>query len=68
MRGSNLDRQGVLLFFKASRLAAGPTQPHIQWAPLFLSPVVERQGPEVNHSPPPSAKDENEWSFPYMPS
>ena len=61
-------RQWVLLFFKASRLSVGPTQSPVQWTPLFLSPVVERPGSEVNHSPSSSVKVENEWSFLYMPS
>jgi hypothetical protein len=59
-------RQGVLLFFKASRLAVGLTQPLIQWVPLFLSPAVQRPGPQVYHSPSSSAKVENEWSYLYM--
>ena len=42
-----------------------PSLPPIQWVPLFLSPVVERPWPEVNHAPPSNAKVENEWSVPF---
>jgi len=30
-------------------------------------PVVKRSGPEVNYSPPSSAEDEVEWSYPSTP-
>jgi hypothetical protein len=37
------------LLITASRMALGPTQPHIQWVPGALSLGVKRQGLEVDH-------------------
>jgi hypothetical protein len=47
---------------KASRLALGPTQPPIQWAPGALTLGVKPRGREDNHSPPSSAQVK-EWSY-----
>jgi hypothetical protein len=44
------------------RPALGPTQPPIQWVPVFL-PRVKRLGREVNYSPSSSAEVKNGWSY-----
>jgi hypothetical protein len=54
-------RQMVLLFSKISRLALGPTQPHIQWT-MFFFPGVKRVDREIYCSPLYSAEARNEWS------
>jgi hypothetical protein len=46
----------IFLFFTASRLGLGPTQPPIQWVPRALSLGVKQPGDEADHSPPYSAK------------
>jgi hypothetical protein len=45
------------------RMALGPTQPLIQWVPGALSLGVKWPGHEADHSPSPSAKVKNEWSY-----
>jgi hypothetical protein len=57
-------RQGLGIFFftTASRLALGPTQPHIQVVPGALSLGVKRPRREANHSPP-SSDEVKEWSY-----
>jgi len=45
------------LFPKTSSPAAGPSQPHIHWAPR-----VQRLGRKVKHSPPYNTEVKNEWS------
>jgi hypothetical protein len=47
---------GIFLFTTASRMAVGPTQPPIQWAPDTLSLGVKWLGCEADHSPPSSAE------------
>jgi hypothetical protein len=44
----------------ASRPALVPTQPPIQWVPGFFPWGKERPGRDADHSPPSSAKVENE--------
>jgi hypothetical protein len=53
---------GIFLFTTTSRIAVGPTQPHIQWVPGALALGVKRPGNEADHSPPSSAEVKNEWS------
>jgi hypothetical protein len=38
-------------------------QPHDQWAPGAVSPVVKRQECEAGHSAPPSYDIKNGWSY-----
>jgi hypothetical protein len=44
------------------RPAVGPTQPHINWVPVFFFLGVKRPGREVDHAPPSSADVKNDWS------
>jgi len=46
-------------FFFATLLkpALEPTQPHIQWVPVTLTPGIKWPGCEADHSPPSSAED-----------
>jgi hypothetical protein len=60
-------RQRLLLFATASRLAPGPTQPPIQWVPKALSPVVKLPLSEADHSLPSAAAVKNVWSYIYTP-
>jgi len=46
----------------------GPTHPPIQWVPGALFPGVKRPGHEADHSPPPSAKVKNAWSYTSTPT
>jgi hypothetical protein len=46
-----------------SRLALWPIWPPIQWAPEVLSLGVKQVECEADHSPPPSAKVKNVWSY-----
>jgi hypothetical protein len=52
-----------LLHTIVSRLALGPTQPHIKYIPGALFLVVKRLGREAEHSPPSSAEVNNAWSY-----
>jgi hypothetical protein len=45
------------------RPAAMLTQPHNQWIPGALSPVVKQPGSEPDHSYPSSAEVKNAWSY-----
>jgi hypothetical protein len=54
-------RRRQIIFSKPARRTAGPTQPPVQWIPVFF-PGVKRPWREVNHSLPSGAKVENEWS------
>jgi hypothetical protein len=51
------------LFSTSSRLALGPTQPTIQWAPGALSLGVKQSGREADHSPPASAEVKKMWIY-----
>jgi len=51
------------LFATTSRLALGPTQPHIQWVTGALSLGVNQSGREADHSRTASAEIENAWSY-----
>jgi hypothetical protein len=53
---------GIFLFATASRPAVGSTQPPMQWVPGALSPEVNRQGREADHSSQSSAEVKNAWS------
>jgi hypothetical protein len=53
---------GIFLFTTTFRPGLGPTQPPIQRVPGALTPAV-KQGHEAVHSPPPSAKIKNVWSY-----
>jgi hypothetical protein len=53
----------IFLFTIMSRMAAGPTQPPIQWVPGALSLGVKRPGHEADHSPPSSAEVKNAWGY-----
>jgi hypothetical protein len=50
-----------------SRLALGPTRPHIQWVQGPLSPGAKRPGREANRSPPSSAEVKNGGAIPPLP-
>jgi hypothetical protein len=54
---------GNWLLFKASRLAPGHTQPHIQWVPGFLSPRLKQPARQADHSHLSSAEIKNAWSY-----
>jgi hypothetical protein len=62
-QSSSPGRVKNFLFFKSSRVALGPTQPPIQWAPGALSPGVKRPGPEADQSPPTSAEVKKMWLY-----
>jgi hypothetical protein len=47
----------------SSRPALGSTQPPIKWVPGALSPGVNRQGREGDHSPPTSAEVKKMWTY-----
>jgi len=51
---------GIYLFTTLSRPALGPTQSPNQWEPGTLSVRIKQPGCETDHSPPRSAKVENE--------
>jgi hypothetical protein len=53
----------IFLFTTASRMALGPTQPHIQWVLGALSLGVKWPGCEAEHSHPSSAEVKNAWSY-----
>jgi hypothetical protein len=55
-------------FFSASRPALGPTQRPVQWVPGAVSPGVERQEREADHSPPFSAEVKNDGTISPLPS
>jgi hypothetical protein len=55
------------LFSTASRPTLGPIQSHIQWVLGALSPRVNRQGREADHSPPTSAEFKNGGAIPPLP-
>jgi len=57
----------IFVFTTVSRLALGPTQPHIQWVPGVLSLGVNRPEREAAHSPPSNAEIKNAWSYTYTP-
>jgi hypothetical protein len=57
----------IILFSITSRLVLGPTQPPIQWVPGTPSPVVKRQGREVDHSHPSNAEVEIDGAIPPFP-
>jgi hypothetical protein len=48
--------QENFLFSTASKLALGPTKPHVQKLPEAAYPRVKQQGRESDHSPPFSAE------------
>jgi hypothetical protein len=50
------------LFYTASRLALGPTQPPIQGVPGSLYPPLKWPEREADYSPPSIAEVENAWS------
>jgi hypothetical protein len=51
----------------ATRPALDPTQPPIQWVPGTVSPLVNRQGPEADHSLPSSVEVNNDGAIPQIP-
>jgi hypothetical protein len=59
-------RQEILRFFRSSRPAVGPTQPPVQWVPVFLG-IVTRPGRDVDRSPPTSSEVKNEWNYTTIP-
>jgi hypothetical protein len=68
-RSSSPGRVKNFLFSTSSRHALGPTQPPIQWVPVFFPPGVKWQGREAHHSPSTSAEVKKMWiytfTFPY---
>jgi hypothetical protein len=59
----SVDGRGNIFFYtpKASSLALGPTQTHIHWVSVALSPGLTQLGCEADPSPPSSAEVKNEW-------
>jgi hypothetical protein len=55
--------EGIFLLATMFRPALGPNQPPIQWVPEAVSAGVKWPGREADHSPLPSAKVENAWSY-----
>jgi hypothetical protein len=53
----------ISLSSTASRLALGPTQPHIQCVLEALSLEVKQPGCETDCSSPSTAEIKNEWSY-----
>jgi hypothetical protein len=51
--------QEIVLYYTASRLALGLTQPPIQCVPEAFSLGIYRQGHKADHSPPSSAEVKN---------
>jgi hypothetical protein len=51
------------IFSTLSRSALGPTQPPMQWVWEALSPGVERQEHDADHSPPTSAEVKKTWIY-----
>jgi hypothetical protein len=47
----------------SSRPALGSPLPPIQWIPGALSPAIERQGRQDDHSPPYSAEVKKMWIY-----
>jgi hypothetical protein len=62
-------RQGqeISLYYVASRLVVGPTQPPIQRVSVPLSSRVKRSGREADHSPPSSAEVKSVGAIPPLP-
>jgi hypothetical protein len=56
----SLQDKEIFLFSITSRPALGLTQPSIKRVPEALSPGVNRQGREADHSPPSSAEVKND--------
>jgi len=54
---------GIFLFTTASRMVLETTQPPIQWLIGALTLGVKWPGCEADHSPLPSAKVKNAWSY-----
>ena len=55
-------RQEIFAFSKISKPALKPTHLPSPWVSGTVSPGVKRPRCKVNHSPPSSAEDRNEWS------
>jgi hypothetical protein len=62
-RGSITDRGKIFLFCTVSRPDPEFDQLLTQWVPGSLSPVVKRQGPEADYSPPSSAQEKNDGAI-----
>jgi len=58
-------RQGIH-FSKMSR-PAEPNQPPNQQVPVALCQGVQQPEHEADHSPPPTVKVKNEWSYAHVP-
>jgi hypothetical protein len=63
-------RQGMRIFLLCivPSPALDPTQPHIQWAPEFLSPGLMRPGHEADHSSLSRSEVKNAWCCTSTPS
>jgi hypothetical protein len=48
-----------LFLLYSVQTGSGPTQPHAQWIPRALSPVLKRSGSGADHSPPSNAEIKN---------
>jgi hypothetical protein len=55
-------------FSISSRPALGPTQPPIQWVQGALSPAINRQVRQADHSPPSSAEVTKLWIYIHSPT
>jgi hypothetical protein len=66
--GYRLDGQDkIIILSTMSRPALGPTQPIIQWMPMAISPGLDWQGCEADHSHPSSAEVKNGGAVTYTP-
>lgn len=55
-------QQGLEVFhsFKVSKLALGPTQPHVQWILVALHPQIKQLGHKVEHL---CVEPKNAWRY-----
>jgi hypothetical protein len=60
--------QEIFLFSTASRPTLGPIHSPLQWVPGALSPEVNRQGREPEHSPPSSAEVNDDGAIHPLPA
>jgi hypothetical protein len=64
-KGSEFDKK--FSFLHVVQTGSGAHQPHIQWIPGALSPVIKRSGREADHSTPSNAEVKNTWVYTFTP-